>query len=139
MTLIEFHESAAALLPRLFLGILFISQGYDKAFRVKIRGVVDAYEPPADLHHISHKALWVSAWFTTAVELLGGLLLFLGLFRYLAMYVLGIDLLLASLAFSLVRPIWDLKHVFPRILLLTLLLLMPPAWDVISVDHLLGL
>ena len=139
MAFVNFHESFSALLPRLFLGVLFIAQGYDKAFRIKIRGVVDAFQAPAELHHVSRNLLQFSAWFTTTVELIGGLLILVGLFRYFAMYILGVDLLLVSIAFSLVNPIWDLKHIFPRLLLLILLLLMPPAWDVVSLDYWLGI
>ena len=43
----------------------------------------------------------------------------------------------ASLAFSIMRPMWDLQHVFPRLALLVAVLILPEAWDLISIDNFL--
>lgn len=113
----------AEFLLRSFAGILFLFQGYDKLFRVKIKGVIDVFAADADRYHIPRPLLTVVAYYTSLVEFLGGTLLLLGLFRSYALYALGLDLLLVSLAFSYMNPMWDLKHLFPRLLLIAALLL----------------
>lgn len=135
----EYHETVAILLMRLFLGCLFFFQGYDKVFNVKISGVVGIFEIPAASHHVSKRWLNAVAVYTSFAELLGGALLILGLFKYIALYALGIDLLLVAAAFGVIQPVWDLRHVFPRLVLLAALLLLPADWDVISADYWLGL
>lgn len=125
----------APLFLRLFLGILFFFQGYDKVFRVGIKGVTDAFETPMRQHAVGRPLLTMGAVITSYVELIGGALLILGLFRYVAMYALGFDLLLATLGFSIMQPMWDLQHVYRRFLLLIILLLLPTAWDTFCLDY----
>jgi putative oxidoreductase len=131
------HTSVAALIIRVFLGILFLFQGYDKVFKVKISGVVTAFQIPAGNRNITSKWLIPVAAFTSWAEFLGGALLILGIFKYFALYLLGLDLIIVAVGFSFLNPIWDLRHVFPRLVLLSVLLLLPPQWDVFSLDHLL--
>ena len=77
----------------------------------------------------------MGAYFTSYVELIGGFFLIIGFLKYYSLYLLGINLLVASFAFSITKPMWDMQFVFPRILLLLFLLIVPSNWDVISVDY----
>lgn len=43
MTDIEYKYYLIELIPRVFCGIIFLFQGYDKLFKVKIQGVVEAF------------------------------------------------------------------------------------------------
>lgn len=129
------HETAAALITRVFLGILFFSQGYDKVFKVKIKGVVETFEYPVISKHFPKSLLTLIAYFTSYVELIGGFLLIIGFLKYYALYFLGFDLILVAVAFGMIKPMWDMQFVFPRLLLLLILLVMPSQWDVISVDY----
>jgi hypothetical protein len=63
-------------------------------------------------------------------------LLLLGLFEYAALYLLGINLLVAAAGFGIVTPLWDMRHAFPRLALLLLLLLVPQTWHCWTLDHL---
>ena len=67
-------------------------------------------------------------FFTTFVELIGGVCLVLGLFRQWALWLLAVDLLIVSIGHGLESPIWDLQHVMPRALLTGALLLLPAGW-----------
>jgi putative oxidoreductase len=124
-------------LVRVFTGVIFLFQGYDKLFKVKIRGVVDTFYAEAELHHIPRFMVTTIACYTSLVEFLGGIALLLGLYSKYVLLLLGFDLVLAALAFSVVEAVWDMRHVFPRMLLVAGLLLMPDEWSLFSIDHLL--
>lgn len=120
----EFNYSIAELFVRCFLGILFIFQGYDKLFVVKIKNVVNAFHNETDRKHIPEFLLVFTSYFTSITEFFGGILLVFGLFHQIVPIVLAINLLVVTFAFSFLRPMWDLQHVFPRVILLTLILLL---------------
>jgi len=125
------------LIARVFLGLLFFFQGYDAVFRVKVGTVIDTYaETFSSQGGIPHFFTVCGAWFTSYAELIGGALLVLGLFELPALWLLGFDLIIASIAFSITRPMWDLRHVFPRLAILVFLLCVPAGWDHFSLDNL---
>jgi len=129
-----YNHSIAYALARIILGILFLWQGYDKIFNVKIKNVVQAYELPMG-YPFSNIWVWVGTIFTSYVELICGLLLIIGLATNYALYLLGLDLILVVIALSAMNPIWDMKFVFPRLILLIILLLLPPHLNILSIDH----
>lgn len=126
------------LLLRVFTGLLFLYQGYDKLFRIKMPGVIDAFSADAQRYHVPGGLLKLVAYYTSVAEFAGGMLLVLGLFTPFALYALGIDLLLVSLAFSYMNPMWDMKHVFPRLILVAALLLLPEQFRLVAIDHFLN-
>jgi uncharacterized membrane protein YphA (DoxX/SURF4 family) len=134
-SLVQHHEIAAVFIARVFLGLLFFFQGYDAVFHVKVKYVIQAYENSFANKGIPRFLTVCGAWFTSLVELIGGLLLITGLFQYTVLYLLGIDLIIASIAFGITTPMWDMKFVFPRLVLLIFLLVIPPSYQVWSLDH----
>ena len=114
----------AELFVRCFLGILLIFQGYDKLFVVKIKNVVIVFQNETERKNVPNFLVVLISYFTSIVEFFGGILLVVGLFHNQIHIVLCIDLLLVSFAFSYVNPMWDLKHVFPRAVLITSVLLL---------------
>ena len=138
MTTYFTHESVLFFTIRVILGILFFFQGVDKIFNVKIAGVIDFFREESKHKPIPDFILSSSAYITSYIEFLCGGLLILGLFKTQALYLLGIDLILVSGAFSLLKPMWDMQLLFPRLLLLAILLYLPHQWDVLSLDFLFG-
>ncbi len=136
METITQQQITAAFIARIFLGLLFFFQGYDAVFNVKIKNVIQAYENSFASKGIPRFLTIGGAWFTSFIEFIGGLLLIFGVFQYYVLSFLGLDLIIASIAFGVSTPMWDTKHVFPRLLLLLLLLIMPQAWNAISLDNL---
>lgn len=130
-------ESIATLVARLMLGILFFTQGYEKFFIIKINNVINTLKPAYKKLNFPDVLIAFTAYSTSFIELIGGLLLIIGLFRFEAYYFLGADLLIVSLGFSLLTALWDMQYVMPRLLLLLLLLLLPPEYDRYSLDHFL--
>jgi uncharacterized membrane protein YphA (DoxX/SURF4 family) len=139
MTTIDFPEQHAVLafLLRVILGLLFFFQGYDKVFRIGIAGVTEFFREESEHRRIPVWILRSSAFLTSYIELIGGALLMIGFLKTYALYMLGFDLILVCGAFSLLKPMWDMQLVFPRLVLLTALLYLPSELDVISVDALI--
>lgn len=133
------NETALVFILRVILGILFFFQGYDKVFKVKMPGVIEFFKEESRHRPIPHFLLAVSAYFTSYVEFICGGLLILGLFKYAALYLLGLDLIIVCGAFSMLKPMWDMQLLFPRLILLGIVLFLPSAWDVLTLDYLLGI
>ena len=126
----------AGLIARLFLGFLFFFQGYDAIFNVKIRNIISAYSDEFANKGIPKFITIIGAWYTSYIEFIGGLLLILGVFQQYTLYLLCLDLLLASVAFGISKPMWDMRFAFPRLILLIFLLVIPSSWNAISLDNL---
>jgi len=124
-------------LVRLFCGIIFLFQGYDKLFTVKIMGVVDSFSLETSKLHVPKFLAFTVVFVTSIIEFLGGIMLVLGLYKNITLTLLGIDILIVTVAFSFLNPIWDMRHVFPRLLLITLLMIMPNEWFHFSLEKLL--
>jgi putative oxidoreductase len=136
-SIIQYHDVAAVFIARVFLGLLFFFQGFDAVFNIKVRNVIEAYENSFANKGIPRFITVLGSWFTSYVELIGGFLLVFGLFEYCALYLLGLNLIIASIAFGITSPIWDMRFVFPRLVLLLFLLLMPYTFHSWSLDTIL--
>ncbi len=128
-------ESIAGLLVRVFTGILFFFQGYDKVFRMGVKQVYSTISPSYINAGVPAVIVKFTSYLTSYIELTGGLLLILGLAKYYAIYALGFDLVIVAIGMSFLNPVWDLQHVFPRFLLLLFLLIYPGSLDIIGLDH----
>ena len=136
MDMEDFSSQAAVLIARLFLGTLFLLQGYDKIFKTGLRNVIPVYKQELVRSGLPAFMINGAAYYTSWSELLGGLLLILGLFKGFALYALGVDLVLVAVAMGLIEPLWRMDYVFPRLALL-LFLLFAPGRDCFSIDHFL--
>ena len=135
----EYKMKIAECIIRVFTGILFFFQGYDKIFKVRMKGVVDNFLQEAEHSHI-HKPLVIAvSYLTSYTELIGGILLIIGLFTNYALIALGVDLVLVCFAFSVIRAMWDMQYVFPRLILVTILLFLPTEYHKIGLDYFLKL
>lgn len=135
----EYKLYIAESMLRIFAGILFFFQGYDKLFKIKMPGVIDTFMRDAERNNIKRPLVSIVAYYTSTVEFLGGIFLIFGILTNYTLYALGVDLILVCFAFSMVEPMWDMKHVFPRFILVILLLLLPLENDKLSVDYLIKL
>ena len=131
----DYKLAFAELFVRVFAGILFLFQGYDKLFHIKMPEVINTFMQDAEKRHIPRPVVAFISYLTSLIELLGGLCLILGLFTNIALYAIGIDLLLIGFAFSFMQPMWDMKHVFPRLILILILLILPPQANLFSLDN----
>ena len=130
-----YHYQLAATVARVTLGMLLLMQGYDKVFKIKIKGVADVYREDTPSNHLSRFFIYLAAFYTSFAELLGGFLLIFGLFTYPVLYIISVDLLIACFGMSYREPLWDMKYVWPRLALLIFLLAIPAEWNQWSFDH----
>jgi putative oxidoreductase len=130
----QYHYLLAGLFARVFLGILFFLQGYDAVVNVGVKNVIGTFKDEFEKHGIPKYLTVCAVWFTAWSELIGGALLILGLFEYLALYLLGLNLVIAAIGFGINTPMWDTRHVLPRLLLILFLLVIPQEWNALSLD-----
>jgi uncharacterized membrane protein YphA (DoxX/SURF4 family) len=128
-------RAAGMLFIRLLLGIIFFMQGYGKIFVFTVSGVYNKFFREFENTFLPKWLIWFTAYYTSYVEWIGGLLLIIGLFRKYAIYLLALDLLLVSFGHGLMEPIWDLSHVMPRAILIGCLFLLPEEWDRWNADR----
>ena len=135
---IHYHlrgEIFAVFIARAFLGFLFFFQGADAVFNIKPQGVFDTIHEPLIKKHVPKFIILLGIYYTSYVELIAGFCLIIGFAKYYALYLLGIDLLIASIAFGMLKPMWDMQYIFPRLVLFIFFFLVPSEWDVLSVDY----
>jgi uncharacterized membrane protein YphA (DoxX/SURF4 family) len=121
---------------RTLLGMIFFMQGYGKVFTIGVSRVYDMFFKSFETSFLPKWLIVSTAYYTSYVELVGGFLLIIGLFRKYTLYLLAIDLLIVSFGHGLMEPIWDLSHVIPRAILLASLFLLPEVWDTWNIDSL---
>ena len=128
------NKVVAVLTMRLVLGLVFLMQGYGKVFKFGVDNVYNNFFKPSYEDLLPAFLLQATAYYTSYVELLGGLLLVVGIGRDYVLYSLASVLVIVSFGHGLSEPIWDLSNVMYRLILLVALLLLPKAWDRYSVD-----
>lgn len=130
-------ESVALFLARTLLAVLFIFQGYDKLFRIGPKEVTRSLFISFQKFGIPFSLMHTGVWINAFIEFACGLFLFVGLLKYLSLTMLGLNMLMVSIGMSLVNPVWDMKLVFPRFILLLFVLLFPNEYDVLSLSYFL--
>jgi putative oxidoreductase len=134
--LVEYKNDLAFLLMRVVLGILFLMQGYDKVFGLGLQQTGRGIEEAMRRTRIPVFLVKIISVISSVVELAGGIMLIAGFLIYPALTLLGVDLLIVVFAMSLREPLWNMRDVWPRLVLLLALLLLPAAGDRLSLDHL---
>jgi uncharacterized membrane protein YphA (DoxX/SURF4 family) len=134
---LQYKLDIALLLMRLVLGILFFMQGYDKVFNLGLKKTEEGVEDALHKTKLPHSLVKGITIISSLIELLGGIMLIAGLLIYPALTFLGIDLLVVVFAMSLREPLWDMRFVWPRLILVLALLLLPSACDRFSLDYFL--
>lgn len=133
--MISLNKAVAAFTVRVLLGLIFLMQGFGKVFTWGMENVYNK-----DFFHGTFKDLlpdfviYATAYYTSYIELIGGLLLVIGFKTNYALYALASVLIIVTFGHGLAEPIWDLSHVMYRTILLVTLLILPSEWDRFSVD-----
>ncbi len=125
----------AVFTTRIFLGFLFFFQGYDAIARVGIKNLTESLHFPLSENGVPKAMTAAGVWIISFIQLIGGIFLIIGFVKYYALYLLGLNLVVTSIAYGIIKPMWDMQFVFPRLVILIFLLIVPPQWDVLSVDY----
>ena len=132
-----YNTQVAELVLRYFAAFLFLFQGYDKLFKIGMPAVVDTFMQDAGKYEAPRWFVAFVSWCSSLAEFAGGILLLLGFMTDVSLYLLSLDVLVVGFAFSFLDPMWDVKHVFPRLMLLIALLLLPDQEAYFRLDTLL--
>lgn len=132
----NYHYTAGITVARIFLGFLFLFQGYDAVFNIGLKQVTDTYQEKFGPKGIPRFLTGLTARYTSFTALICGVLVIFGMFEFLSLYLLGLNLIITGIGFGMNQPLWDTRHVLPRIALLLLLLLTPLEWHSFTLDHL---
>lgn len=116
-------------LLRVLLGLIFFLQGFGKVFSWGVGNVYANAFSPYEVTFLPKVLLKITAYYTSYVELIFGLLIIIGLFRRWSYLALGSVLVIVTFGHGVKDPIWDLHHVLFRAALLVPLMLLPQAWD----------
>lgn len=134
---ITISRTAAVFFLRTLLGLIFSMQGYGKVITWGITDVYICFFQSFETE-LPRILLKFTAYYTSYIELAGGVLLLIGFKTRWALYALASVLLIVSFGHGLESPIWDLQHVMYRAMLLAGVLLLPEAWDRWSLDAMLN-
>jgi uncharacterized membrane protein YphA (DoxX/SURF4 family) len=121
---------------RICLGILFFFQAYDKIFVAGLKEFTLNVTSGTERSRIPATFVKFSTHLSSYLELVGGALLILGLFLSWAYLMLAVNLVMVVLGFSFLQPLWDMKHVFPRIAMLTFLMVVSIEQDLFRLSAL---
>ncbi|MDQ3110606.1 MAG: DoxX family protein [Bacteroidota bacterium] len=133
---LQYKADIALLFMRIILGILFLMQGYDKVFGLGLKKTEEGIEFAMRGKKLPGSIIKTVTVISSFVELFGGIMLIAGFMIYPALVCLGIDLVVVVFAMSLRESLWDMRFVWPRLILLLAILLLPSAYDRFSFDHL---
>lgn len=129
------NRSIGVLTTRVLLGVIFFMQGYGKVFKWGVEKVYNMdFFYPTYKDMLPDIIIRITAYYTSYVELIGGVLLLIGYKRDWALYGLATVLIIVSFGHGLAEPIWDMSHVIFRAALLISLFLFPKEWDRYSLD-----
>lgn len=129
----------AILLVRLTLGTLFLFQAIDKVFIVGVKDFTTTVVSGLGKTKVPNEFVRMSAYLSSYIELIGGIMLITGIFLPLVYILLAINLVMVVVSFSFIQPLWDMKHVFPRLAMLVFLMSMPLESDVYHLGTLLSI
>ncbi len=123
---------------RIILGLIFLMAGYGKVFTWGIDNVYNSSFASFNTTFLPEFLLKFTAYYTSYIELLAGLLLIVGIKRDYALHALASVLIIVTFGHGLQSPIWDVKDVIFRTILLGALLVAPAEWDKWQVERLLS-
>ncbi len=126
-----------SLLVRLVAGTLFFWQGYDKLFKIKIENVVRTFSDSMKGSFIPFSLLKPLITISSIIELVGGILLWFGLFKYYTLSILSIDLVFVAFSFSSIKAMWDMQFYYPRFIMILILWAIPFSNDIYCIDYFL--
>ena len=130
------NRYAAVLILRVLLGLIFLMQGFGKVFNFGIENMYNSFFAQYESTFLPKWLIWFTAYYTSFIELICGLLLTLGIFKQISLYFLGSVLIIISFGHGLLEPVWVLQHLFFRGAMLISLLFLPNTWDKYSLDNL---
>lgn len=135
MEFLDSHMTAFAMLAvRWVLGTLLLFQAFDKIFTVGLSSFNATIVDGLKKSKLPKGFILFSGTVSSYIELVGSIMLILGVFLPLVYPILALNLLMVSIGFSYMKPMWDMNIFFPRFVLLIFLMSIPSVLDIYSLD-----
>jgi len=127
----------ARFITRWVVGLMFFMAGWMKTFQMgPLEHARRLFVEPYAETWIPEWLLWASGTAVPIVELVGGALICLGFLVLPASVALGGVLVMVTYGHLLLEPLFSTtSHIFPRLVLLVLVLVIPRDHDRLSLDH----
>jgi len=125
------------LFARLVLGLMFFQGAWWRIFGLGPMEHARRFfvEPYAD-SFLPEWMLWLAGTSVPFAEFAGGALVLLGLWRLPGLILLGGVLVSVTFGHLIAEPIFSISgHIFPRLVLVVFLLVIPQEWDRFSLDE----
>jgi putative oxidoreductase len=124
------------LFARLVLGLVFFQGALWRVFDLgPLEHARRFFVEPYAESFLPEWSLWIAGTAIPFVELAGGALVVVGLWRLPALLLLGGVLVTVTFGHLVAEPIFAFNtHVMPRLTLVVFLLIVPPEWDRFSFD-----
>lgn len=119
---------------RILLAGMFIFQGYEKLFKLGTSSVYEYFYDEFQKLRVNPLLAKMLIFLSSSIELIAGGMLLLGFFRSYALFTLFGELILISVFFSFLKPMWDVKFVWPRLVLLVFEIIIPNSWASLALD-----
>ena len=129
-----FTRTIGVLFLRVLLGVIFFFQGYAKIFNWGMGNLYQSAFKGLEAK-LPTWVLWGTAYATSLAELVCGFMVILGIWRNRALFVLAGVVIIAAIGHGMESGIWDLQHVFPRAIMIAMLLILPDEWDEWDFKH----
>jgi len=134
----DVRRAAGVFFLRALLGMVIFLQGYVKIFSWGLGAVYDNIFKPLEAAAIPLGVLQAMTFVSSYTELVGGLMLLLGLLRQYVYLLLGGLLLLLAFGQGLLSPAWEMDRLYFTGSMLAALLLLPAHWDTWCLDRFTG-
>lgn len=130
------ERSWAILIARAILGLIFGMAGAWKVFDLgPIEHARKLFVVPYAHTFVPVWALWATGTVIPFIELVAGVLVFVGLWKRAALLSLGAVLVIVTFGHLVLDPLYEFHtHVIPRVILLLFVLTMPSADDWLALD-----
>ncbi|MDX1646012.1 MAG: DoxX family membrane protein [Longimicrobiales bacterium] len=134
------ERALGVLFARLVLGLMFFQGAWWRVFQLgPVEHARRFFVDPYAESFLPVWGLWAAGTAVPFMELLGGFLVLVGLWRRTGLILLGAVLVLVTFGHLVADPIYAFNaHVMPRLVLLVFLLVTPSSWDRFSLDEMLG-
>lgn len=130
-------EAWTVFFARVILGLIFLMAGWYKVFELGAANhAQQLFVKSYASYWMPEWLLWITGYIIPFIELTAGLFLVIGLRIKTAAIALGGVLILVTYGHLLQEPFFDTTtHVFPRTVLLLIILYLSPKHDTLSVDY----
>jgi len=133
----EYKYGLVECMIRVLTGAIFIIQANDRFKNIQTDSIYDFFRSNFEKLKIPRTLAEIFIHAVNVIELCCGILLMAGLYRNWVLLILLAEMCVISVFFTLIQPMWDMKYLWPRLVLVLFQLLIPDSWSIFSLDNII--